>query len=74
MYTEALESLKKADEYLEDPIIYDHMGDVYLKMNEAENARNYWEMSLKLSPEQAHILEKLNALLGNDQVSHQTRQ
>ena len=60
MYTEALEALKKANSILEDPVVYDHMGDVYSKMNEIENARRCWRLSLELSPQQTSILKKIN--------------
>ncbi len=62
MYTEALENLKKADGYIKDSVIYDHLGDVYFQMNELENARKYWKLSLDLYPEQDEVREKLKAL------------
>ena len=62
MYVEALASLQKANGVLEDPVIYDHLGDVYLKLNETEKAKKYWKLSLKLSPEQTNIIKKLKEL------------
>jgi len=62
MYAEALELLKRAGNLIEDPVIYDHLGDVYLKINEIELAQKYWELSLKLSPNQKQILTKLDNL------------
>ncbi len=64
-YKEALETLKKADTLLQDPIIYEHMGDVYFELNQTENAKKYWDLSLKLFPDQVHILEKLERLKRN---------
>jgi len=61
-YTEALRYLKKADTLLTDPVIYEHIGDVYWKMNKPDNAEKYWKLSLKLKPEQKQILKKLHQL------------
>ena len=62
MYPQALESLQKADALMKDPVIYDHLGDVYLKLNEIENAKKYWKLSLKLLPAQTNVTKKLDAL------------
>ena len=62
MYPQALETLKKADALLKDPVIYDHLGDVCYKLNEVDNAVKYWELSLKLLPEQEEVIEKLNTV------------
>ncbi len=59
MYDNALEVLQKAESLLKDPVIYDHLGDVYFKMNEMEKAQKYWELSLKLLPDQNNITKKL---------------
>jgi len=78
MYAQALELLKQTIGLIEDPVIYDHLGDVYWKMNEDEQARKYWELSLELSPNQKHITAKLDNLKnrkekeqGEQVVSHQ---
>lgn len=61
-FKEALRYLLEADSMLKDPVIYEHLGDVYYKLNETDNARKYWNESLELLPEQDHILKKLEAL------------
>ncbi len=71
MYPQALESLQKANALLEDPVIYDHLGDVYFKLNEIENAKKYWNLSLKLLPAQTNIIKKLDAL-GNSASRKET--
>lgn len=43
-----------------DPVIYDHLGDVYFKLGETENAINSWQESLKLDPGQLKVKEKIN--------------
>ena len=54
------ETLTKADKYLKDPVIYDHIGDVYHKMNHIEDAIRYWKLSLQLLPKQKKIIKKID--------------
>lgn len=61
-YRQALKYLKEAENITEDPLIYEHIGDVYHQLERAENAKKYWEISLELLPNQDQVLEKLNAL------------
>ncbi len=61
-YDQALTYLLKANSLISDPVIYDHLGDVYLKLNQPENAKRYWLLSLELSPENQLVLDKINAL------------
>jgi len=60
-YQEAIDTFLKADELLKDPVIYEHLGDVYYKMNQFDDAIKYWEMSLKLLPEQKNIIQKIES-------------
>jgi Tfp pilus assembly protein PilF len=59
-FKEALAELQKASSLFEDPVIYDHLGDAYFKLNDAANAKLNWEKSLKLDPKQVKVKEKLN--------------
>ena len=61
----ALEYLTKASMAFQDPVIYEHIGDVYHALNENENARKYWQRSLDLLADQDHVIEKMNKLDGN---------
>jgi predicted Zn-dependent protease len=45
--SESLKELQKASLLLEDPVIYDHLGDVYLKINDRAKAKLNWEKSLE---------------------------
>ncbi len=60
--TEALMALQKASTYLEDPIIYDHIGDVYQALDEPALARKSWMKALQLDPKQPQISQKLENL------------
>ncbi len=62
MYSEALESLKKADNLLKDPVIYEHLGDVNYQLNQMEEAQRNWSLSLELLPDQKTVADKLNHL------------
>ncbi|MCL2025404.1 MAG: tetratricopeptide repeat protein [Leptospirales bacterium] len=53
MYTEALAELLRAEKQLDldaapDSTVYDHIGDVYDKLGNREQAINYWKKSLNL--------------------------
>jgi len=59
---EAKEILTRAASLMPDPVIFDHLGDVYLKMRDSESARINWQESLRLNPNQDKIEEKLKGL------------
>jgi tetratricopeptide (TPR) repeat protein len=58
-YKEALGYLEKAASLLSDPEIYDHLGDVSLKLGNLSNAKSNWEKSLKLNPQAGKVKAKL---------------
>ncbi|RJO64629.1 MAG: tetratricopeptide repeat protein [Candidatus Omnitrophota bacterium] len=64
---DALKELERAKDLLSDPVIYDHLGDVYFKLNDFKNAKTSWQESLKLDPRQKTVEEKLKQLPGNEQ-------
>ncbi len=60
-YDEALVEMKKAVKTeLEDPVIYDHQGDIYSALKQDDLARESWEKALQLSPDDQAIRAKLN--------------
>lgn len=59
---EALMALQKAATYLEDPTIYDHIGDVYQALDEPTQARQSWMKSLQLDQKQPKVSQKLENL------------
>jgi Tfp pilus assembly protein PilF len=56
---EAVKELQRASSLLEDPVIYDHLGDAYFKLDDCENAKASWQKSLKLDPKQDNVEKKL---------------
>jgi len=58
-FKEALSHLEKAASLLSDPVIYDHLGDVFLKLGNADNAKLNWEKSLKLDAQADQVKAKL---------------
>ena len=61
-YTAALNYLNKAAENLKDPIIYEHLGDVYFKIGDKVIAKKFWKLSIKLNPKQDQVIQKLKSL------------
>jgi Tfp pilus assembly protein PilF len=59
---QALKELEMAGKLLQDPVIYDHLGDAYLKAGNTNSARAFWERSLKLNPGQEEVKKKLEGL------------
>mgnify|MGYP001576277233 CR=1 FL=1 len=69
-YQKALDYLIEADNYMKDPIIYEHMGDVYSQLGQKDNAKKYWDLSLKLLPDQDHVIQKIKSLGSLSSSSH----
>lgn len=60
-YEEALAQMKKALKgEIEDPVLYDHQGDIYLALDQDELARQSWAKALELNPEDEAIRAKMN--------------
>lgn len=61
-FKEALKQLERAASLLEDPVIYNHLGDVYFKLGNTVSARKNWEKSLTLDSKQTNVTEKLRQI------------
>ena len=59
---EAAIELNRAATLLEDPEIYDHLGELYLKTGDKAQAKINWEKSLKMDPGENTVKEKLKRL------------
>ena len=61
-YDKALTYLNQANRFLEDPVVYEHLGDVYFQLDQAEAARKFWSLSLDMQPDRKDIREKIELL------------
>ena len=59
MNKEALVALQKALVYVQDSIIFEHIGDVYYAIKEFALAYKNWQKSLDLDPNQARVRVKI---------------
>ena len=59
MNAEALMALQKATGYVQSPIVYDHMGDVYKAVKEFALARKFWRKSLDFDANQPQVKAKI---------------
>lgn len=62
-YSEALRHLTAASAIRQDPVILEHLGDVYFKLGQTDMARKSWESSILLEPGQDVLIKKLQALV-----------
>jgi Tfp pilus assembly protein PilF len=62
---EAIKELEKAIGLLEDPVIYDHLGEAYFKGKDPQKAKTNWEKALKLDPSLDEVKKKLEGLNKN---------
>lgn len=59
-YAKALAQLKKASEQIhDDPVIWEHIGDTYLKMGDPSAAIKHWKKAVDLSPEDTQLIERI---------------
>lgn len=62
-YDQALQDLKRAIENLprEDPVVFEHLGDVYLKLNRVSQAVEAWQRAKALDPSNKDLAAKIDA-------------
>jgi tetratricopeptide (TPR) repeat protein len=60
-YDQALENLKRAIENLprEDAVVFEHLGDVYLKLNRVSQALESWQKAKTLDPSNKDLAAKI---------------
>lgn len=68
MYKEAEELLLKAAEGVEDPVIYEHIGDVKVKLNKYEEAVEYYNKALKINSKNKQIKKKIKKYKKNAKI------
>jgi Flp pilus assembly protein TadD len=73
-YPEALHELKRAVQRAkEDPVIFEHLGDAYLKNGLDEDALAAWEKSLQLDPSSETVRKKIEETKGRLRRAHGER-
>jgi len=62
-YDQALENLKRAVENLprEDAVVFEHLGDVYSKLNRVSQALESWQKAKTLDPSNKNLAAKIDA-------------
>ncbi len=60
LYVDALKELSIAVDLLDDPTIYEHLGEVYSKLGEKSLAEVQWMKSLALDPDQPVLRARIN--------------
>jgi tetratricopeptide (TPR) repeat protein len=62
-YEEALRDLLRAAQSLtrEDPVVFDHIGDTYAKLNRVPQALEHWQKAIALDPENKLIADKIES-------------
>jgi Tfp pilus assembly protein PilF len=58
-YKEAVRLLERASILLEDPVIYEHLGDVSFSLRDIPKAIDNWKKSLRLEPAQDKVKKKI---------------
>ncbi|UCD19288.1 MAG: tetratricopeptide repeat protein [candidate division WOR-3 bacterium] len=61
-YEEALRELKRANEIVEDAVILEHLGDVYMKLDDREKAREAYEKAVELDVGNKSLKKKLDSV------------
>jgi len=61
-FQEAIKELERASILFKDPVIFDHLGDAYLKTGDTEKAKANWQKSLDLDPVQDKVKKKIEGL------------
>ncbi|MDD8051049.1 MAG: tetratricopeptide repeat protein [Verrucomicrobiota bacterium] len=65
----ALENLLKAQESIDDdPVVFEHLGDVYWDLGQLGRARSAWNRALELDPGNQDIQRKLDEKGATEQV------
>jgi len=61
-FEQALTDLQRAAQNMtrDDPVVFEHLGDTYLKLNRVANAVESWQKVLVLDPQNRKIAEKID--------------
>lgn len=64
-YEDALHDLERALDIVEDPVLFEHLGDVHVALDDSEQAQAAYEQALELDPGNKTIHRKLDKLKKN---------
>jgi len=61
-FEQALTDLQRAAQNMtrDDPVVFEHLGDTYLKLNRVANAVESWQKALALDPQNRKIAKKID--------------
>ncbi len=62
LYEDALDELKRASEIVEDAVIFEHLGDVYLKLGERSKAKDAYKKAFDIEPNNRGVETKINEI------------
>ncbi|MFO7914885.1 MAG: tetratricopeptide repeat protein [Candidatus Krumholzibacteriales bacterium] len=72
-YQRALEILLDAARAVnDDPKIWEHLGDTYVKLEAIDEAREAYRKSIKLSTRKSQVIRKLQSIESRDQVNRES--
>jgi tetratricopeptide (TPR) repeat protein len=72
-HEEALHHLQLAEELMEekkekDAVVYDHLGDVYFKLNDLPNARASWQKALEIDSQEVDKVKIKEKILNLENI------
>ena len=63
LLTEALTEMKRAVAFAgDDPVLYEHLGDIYAKQRNLSDARESWLHALELDPSNNKLMDRFREL------------
>jgi len=70
-FDQALSDLLRATKAAEreDPVVFEHIGDTYLKLNRTREALEAWQKAMSLDPKNKNLGDKIQAakkMIGKD--------
>lgn len=70
-YLKAKDYIERACQFLNDPVILEHLGDIYYCLGEIEKAKKVWTDALRLQPDKESLKKRLDGEYGpcQDKVS-----
>jgi tetratricopeptide (TPR) repeat protein len=69
-HSEALKELKRAVELTgDDPVIFEHLGDVYIKLNRISSAIDSWNESLKYHEKEKGLKERVEKKIKQHRIT-----